>query len=177
MAVGFPTVPAGKARIRVMNSAAHSKDDLEVGLARSRTSVENSGRPTGDGDQRRETNVFCLVCVGIRFRSSVVYRPSSSVSSFHHTGVPPMRKHAIFITGASGEVGHALIRHLGADGDNRLLTLDLKACPPDIAPLSLTLCPGGHAGHQLVGPAGERIRDRHHLPPGRDRSAPGPNSA
>jgi len=33
MAIGFPTVPAGKARIRVMNSAAHSKDDLEVGLA------------------------------------------------------------------------------------------------------------------------------------------------
>jgi len=47
-----------------------------------------------------------------------------------------MRKHAIFITGASGEVGHALIRHLAADGNNRLLTLDLKALPPDIAPLS-----------------------------------------
>ncbi|RLT40333.1 MAG: NAD-dependent epimerase/dehydratase family protein [Chloroflexi bacterium] len=47
-----------------------------------------------------------------------------------------MRKHAIFITGASGEVGYALIRHLAADSDNRLLTLDLKALPPDIAPLS-----------------------------------------
>ena len=33
MAIGFPTVPKGKARIRVMISAAHSKSDLEIGLA------------------------------------------------------------------------------------------------------------------------------------------------
>jgi glycine C-acetyltransferase len=32
MALGFPTVPEGKARIRVMNTAAHSKDDLDKGL-------------------------------------------------------------------------------------------------------------------------------------------------
>jgi len=32
MAIGFPTVPRGKARIRVMISAAHSRDDLERGL-------------------------------------------------------------------------------------------------------------------------------------------------
>jgi glycine C-acetyltransferase len=32
MAIGFPTVPQGKARIRVMISAAHSKDDLDKGL-------------------------------------------------------------------------------------------------------------------------------------------------
>jgi glycine C-acetyltransferase len=32
MAIGFPTVPRGKARIRVMNSASHSKDDLNQGL-------------------------------------------------------------------------------------------------------------------------------------------------
>jgi glycine C-acetyltransferase len=32
MAIGFPTVPRGKARIRVMISAAHAKNDLEQGL-------------------------------------------------------------------------------------------------------------------------------------------------
>ncbi len=32
MAIAFPTVPRGKARIRVMISAAHSTDDLEQGL-------------------------------------------------------------------------------------------------------------------------------------------------
>ncbi len=32
MAIGFPTVPRGKARIRVMISATHEKDDLDWGL-------------------------------------------------------------------------------------------------------------------------------------------------
>jgi len=32
MAIGYPTVPQGKARIRVMISAAHEKDDLDKGL-------------------------------------------------------------------------------------------------------------------------------------------------
>ncbi|MCJ7513956.1 MAG: glycine C-acetyltransferase [Anaerolineales bacterium] len=33
MAIGFPTVPRGKARIRVMISAAHTRADLDQGLA------------------------------------------------------------------------------------------------------------------------------------------------
>ncbi len=33
MAIGFPTVPQGKARIRVMNSATHSREDLDQALA------------------------------------------------------------------------------------------------------------------------------------------------
>jgi glycine C-acetyltransferase len=32
MAIGFPTVPRGKARIRVMNSAAHSEEDIKLAL-------------------------------------------------------------------------------------------------------------------------------------------------
>jgi glycine C-acetyltransferase len=32
MAIGFPTVPRGKARIRVMNSAAHNAQDIELAL-------------------------------------------------------------------------------------------------------------------------------------------------
>jgi len=32
MPIGFPTVPKGKARIRVMNTAAHTQDDLDRGL-------------------------------------------------------------------------------------------------------------------------------------------------
>ena len=32
MAIGFPTVPHGKARIRVMNSATHTRDDLDRAL-------------------------------------------------------------------------------------------------------------------------------------------------
>ena len=33
MAIGFPTVPRGQARIRVMNTAAHTQEDLDTGLA------------------------------------------------------------------------------------------------------------------------------------------------
>jgi glycine C-acetyltransferase len=32
MSLGFPTVPRGKARIRVMISAAHTRDYLDQGL-------------------------------------------------------------------------------------------------------------------------------------------------
>ena len=43
-----------------------------------------------------------------------------------------MRKKAILITGASGEVGHALIHQLADQGDNQLLTLDLQPLPDNV---------------------------------------------
>jgi glycine C-acetyltransferase len=43
MALGFPTVPRGAARIRVMNTAAHSQQDLDTGLA----AFEKVGRELG----------------------------------------------------------------------------------------------------------------------------------
>ena len=43
MALGFPTVPQGQARIRVMNTAAHTRDDLDKGLA----AFEKVGRELG----------------------------------------------------------------------------------------------------------------------------------
>ena len=45
MAIGFPTVPKGKARIRVMVSASHSRDDLDKGLE---IFVEGGERTCGD---------------------------------------------------------------------------------------------------------------------------------
>jgi glycine C-acetyltransferase len=43
MAIGYPTVPQGKARIRVMISAAHSTDDLDKGLE----AFKNVGKKLG----------------------------------------------------------------------------------------------------------------------------------
>ena len=43
MAIGYPTVPQGKARIRVMISAAHDKDDLDKGLEAFCTVGKNLG--------------------------------------------------------------------------------------------------------------------------------------
>ena len=43
MAIGYPTVPRGKARIRVMISASHAQDDLDFGLE----AFRNVGRKLG----------------------------------------------------------------------------------------------------------------------------------
>jgi threonine 3-dehydrogenase len=47
-----------------------------------------------------------------------------------------MRKKVILITGASGEIGQALIREYASSGSAHLLTLDLYPLPDDLAGLS-----------------------------------------
>jgi len=47
-----------------------------------------------------------------------------------------MRKRVIFITGASGEVGQALLRALAQNPQNQLLTMDLHPLPPELRALS-----------------------------------------
>jgi threonine 3-dehydrogenase len=48
-----------------------------------------------------------------------------------------MRKKVILITGASGEIGHALVKRLAEDGSNQLLTLDLRPLPEAIRRLAI----------------------------------------
>lgn len=44
-----------------------------------------------------------------------------------------MRKPAVLITGASGEIGHGLIEQLSAEGDRAIVTLDLAPLAPALA--------------------------------------------
>ncbi len=50
-----------------------------------------------------------------------------------------MRKKAILITGAAGEIGHALIEALASQCDDPILTLDLQELPEDVEPLTTHL--------------------------------------
>lgn len=50
-----------------------------------------------------------------------------------------MRKKAILITGAAGEIGHALVRALAEKGEYPLITLDLDPLPDEIKGLSTHL--------------------------------------
>lgn len=43
-----------------------------------------------------------------------------------------MRKKGTLVTGAAGELGHALVAALAAEGDSQLVTLDLKPLPGDV---------------------------------------------
>jgi len=44
-----------------------------------------------------------------------------------------MRKKVTLITGASGEIGDALIRQLLAEGNTNLVSLDIRPLAPEIA--------------------------------------------
>jgi threonine 3-dehydrogenase len=46
-----------------------------------------------------------------------------------------IRKPVVLITGASGEIGHGLIERLAAEGDRRIITLDLRPLDPELTTL------------------------------------------
>ncbi len=60
-----------------------------------------------------------------------------------------MRKKAILITGASGEIGQALINSLAQTTSLPLLTLDLHAIPPELTPLCIHMS-GDILDHKLL---------------------------
>lgn len=43
-----------------------------------------------------------------------------------------MRKKVVFITGAAGEVGHALVKYLAEEGSHDIVTMDLRPLPSDL---------------------------------------------
>ena len=45
-----------------------------------------------------------------------------------------MRKEVVLITGASGEIGHGLITHLGQRGDVRVVAMDVQPLPDSLKP-------------------------------------------
>ena len=47
-----------------------------------------------------------------------------------------MRKKVFLITGAAGEVGHALVKDLAREQSNELVTMDLEPLPADIQGMS-----------------------------------------
>ncbi len=63
-----------------------------------------------------------------------------------------MRAKVSLVTGASGEVGHALVKQLAAERPGQVLTLDLKPLPPDLAPRVLHV-----EGSILDGPLLDRL--------------------
>ena len=44
-----------------------------------------------------------------------------------------MRKKVVLITGACGEIGHALVDYLVENNDLPIVTLDLQECPPELS--------------------------------------------
>ena len=44
-----------------------------------------------------------------------------------------MRKEAVLVTGANGEIGHGLIERIAAEGDERIVALDLQALDIELA--------------------------------------------
>ena len=61
-----------------------------------------------------------------------------------------LRTPVVFLTGASGEIGHTLIERLSEDGSRPVITLDLKPLDPSIAPRVTRQFTGSILDHQLL---------------------------
>jgi len=53
-----------------------------------------------------------------------------------------MRKEIILITGANGEIGHGLINHLGKQGGQSIVTIDVQQLDEELEPFSLNAIQG-----------------------------------
>ena len=67
-----------------------------------------------------------------------------------------LRKPVVFLTGASGEIGHTLIERLSEDGGRSVITLDLKPLDPAIAPRVARHFTGSILDLQLLDQRGRR---------------------
>lgn len=61
-----------------------------------------------------------------------------------------LRTPVVFLTGASGEIGHTLIERLSENGTRPVITLDLKPLDPSIAPRVARQFTGSILDHQLL---------------------------
>jgi nucleoside-diphosphate-sugar epimerase len=61
-----------------------------------------------------------------------------------------LRTPVVFLTGASGEIGHTLIERLSEEGTRPVITLDLKPLDPSIAPRVARQFTGSILDHQLL---------------------------
>jgi nucleoside-diphosphate-sugar epimerase len=62
-----------------------------------------------------------------------------------------MRREVVLITGASGEVGHGLITHLGENSDVRIIALDVQPIKQDLEPYCFDVIQGDILDKAILG--------------------------
>src|SRR5512145_1274411 len=62
-----------------------------------------------------------------------------------------MRKEVVLITGASGEMGHRLITHLGKQGLVNIIAMDVQPLAEELKPYCMRFIPGDILDQMLLG--------------------------
>jgi len=62
-----------------------------------------------------------------------------------------MRKEVVLITGASGEMGHGLITHLGRQGNVNIIAMDVQPLAEELKPYCMRFIPGDILDQMLLG--------------------------